>query len=125
MAASGLSSARCHPISAPGKWADAVTGMLEALIAVLALLVLAPVFAWIGRRHGRRIRGNIVMASFLLGLGQAMDPPPAQKVEAAERRARAGLSRGSRRSRPMPMSFALDRLEHPRFAFDGSLRGLG
>ena len=61
-----------------------MAGRLEALIAVLALLVLAPVFAWIGKRHGRRIRGNLVMASILLGIGHAMDPPPAQKVEAAE-----------------------------------------
>ena len=61
-----------------------MAGRLEALVAVLALLVLAPVFAWIGKRHGRRIRGNLVMASILLGLGHAMDPPPAQKVEAAE-----------------------------------------
>ena len=61
-----------------------MAGRLEALVAVLALLVLAPVFAWIGKRHGRRIRGNLVMASILLGFGHAMDPPPAQKVEAAE-----------------------------------------
>lgn len=61
-----------------------MAGRLEALIAVLALLVLAPVFAWIGKRHGRRIRGNLVMASILLGIGHAVDPPPAQKVEAAE-----------------------------------------
>ena len=61
-----------------------MAGQLEALIAVLALLVLAPVFAWIGQRHGRRIRGNLVLASILLGFGHPLDPPPTQKVEAAE-----------------------------------------
>lgn len=57
---------------------------LEYLIAILGLLVVAPLFAWIGTRHGRRIRGSLMMTSILLGFGHAIDPPPAQKVEAAE-----------------------------------------
>ena len=57
---------------------------LKELIAVLALIVLAPLAAWIGLRHGRKIRGNLVLASILLGFGHAVDPPPHQKVEAAE-----------------------------------------
>ncbi len=57
---------------------------LKELIAVLALIVLAPLVAWIGLRHGRKIRGNLVLASILLGFGHAVDPPPHQKVEAAE-----------------------------------------
>jgi hypothetical protein len=57
---------------------------LQLVIGVLALVVLAPLAAWIGRRHGRRIRGNLVMASILLGFGHAVDPPPQEKVEAAE-----------------------------------------
>ena len=57
---------------------------LKQLIAVLALIVLAPLVAWIGLRHGRKIRGNLVLASILLGFGHAVDPPPHQKVEAAE-----------------------------------------
>ena len=57
---------------------------LQDLIALLALIVLAPLFAWIGLRHGRKIRGGLVLASFLLGFGHAMDPPPHEKVEAAE-----------------------------------------
>lgn len=57
---------------------------LKDLIALGALLVVTPLFAWIGLRHGRRIRGSIVLASFLLGFGHVMDPPPHEKVEAAE-----------------------------------------
>ena len=57
---------------------------LQDLIALLALIVLAPLIGWIGLRHGRKIRGNLVMASILLGFGRAMDPPPHEKVEAAE-----------------------------------------
>jgi len=57
---------------------------LKDLIALLAVLALAPLFAWIGRRHGKRIRGSLIMTSILLGFGHAMDPPPREKVEAAE-----------------------------------------
>ena len=61
-----------------------MAGWLQALIAIAALVVLAPLFGWMGKRHGRRIRGNLALASILLGFGHALDPPPAQKVEAAE-----------------------------------------
>ncbi len=57
---------------------------LQDLLALAAVLALAPVVAWIGVRHGRRIRGNLIMASILLGFGHAVDPPPQEKVEASE-----------------------------------------
>ncbi|HEY5411040.1 MAG TPA: hypothetical protein VIJ94_09980 [Caulobacteraceae bacterium] len=57
---------------------------LQDLIAIAAVLVVAPLVAWIGKRHGRRIRGNLALASILLGFGHAIDPPPEPKVEAAQ-----------------------------------------
>jgi hypothetical protein len=57
---------------------------LQVLMVVAALVVVAPLAAWIGLRHGRKIRGNLMMASVLLGFGHAIDPPPQDKVEAAE-----------------------------------------
>ena len=66
------------------KGADVLAWWLQILVVLLALVVIAPLMAWMGLRHGRRIRGNLMMASLLLGLGHAMDPPPTDKVEAAE-----------------------------------------
>ena len=60
-----------------------MAGWLQYLIAGGALVVLAPLLGWLGLRHGRRIRGNLALASILLGFGHAIDPPPEQKVEAA------------------------------------------
>ncbi len=57
---------------------------LQDVLALAALVALAPLVAWIATRHGRRIRGNLILASILLGFGHAVDPPPGQKVEAAE-----------------------------------------
>ncbi len=57
---------------------------LQDILALAALLAIAPLVAWIATRHGRRIRGSLIMASILLGFGHAMDPPPHEKVEAAE-----------------------------------------
>ena len=59
-------------------------GWLQILIGVVSAAVLLLLAGWLGRSHGKKVRGNLLMASFLLGLGHAMDPPPAQKVEAAE-----------------------------------------
>jgi hypothetical protein len=56
---------------------------LQYLIAIGVLLVLAPLIALLGKRHGRRIRGGFMLASFLLGFGHALDPPPHEKVEAS------------------------------------------
>jgi hypothetical protein len=57
---------------------------VKDLIALGALLLVAPLFAWIGLRHGKRLRGSLIMASILLGFGHAIDPPPQDKVEASE-----------------------------------------
>ncbi len=57
---------------------------LQDLIALGVLIVIAPLIAWAARRHGRSIRGNLMMASILLGFGHAVDPPPEQKVESAQ-----------------------------------------
>ncbi len=35
---------------------------VKDLIAVGVLLILAPAVAWIARRHGKRLRGNLIMA---------------------------------------------------------------
>jgi hypothetical protein len=54
------------------------------LIGGLAVLVLGPACAWLGTRYGRATRGNLALASILLGFGEAIDPPPKHKVEDAE-----------------------------------------
>jgi hypothetical protein len=46
----------------------------------LALLIgagvlLIPIFALGGRRLGRSVRGNLALASILLGFGEPFDPP--------------------------------------------------
>ena len=50
------------------------------LIAVGALVVLAPLMAWLGVRYGRSARGGIGL--LLMGLGQVADPPTRHLVEA-------------------------------------------
>ena len=57
---------------------------LQYLLAGLALLILAPLLAWLARRHAKSVRGNLALASILLGIGQPLDPPPKHKVESAE-----------------------------------------
>jgi hypothetical protein len=57
---------------------------LQILIAILALLVLAPLVAWLGKRGGWGLKGNLALGAFLLGFGEPIDPPPKHKVESAE-----------------------------------------
>jgi hypothetical protein len=57
---------------------------LQFVIAGLALLVLAPLVAWLGRRHAKGARGNLALAAILLGIGEPLDPPSKHKVESAE-----------------------------------------
>lgn len=54
------------------------------LIALAALLVLAPLAAWLGRRHGKAVRGTAGLALVLLGFGQVFDPPRRHMIEAVE-----------------------------------------
>jgi hypothetical protein len=56
---------------------------LQVLLAILALLVLAPLFAWLGRR-ARGLKGGLALGAILLGFGEPLDPPPKHKVESAE-----------------------------------------
>ena len=55
------------------------------LLALSAFIVLAPLLAWAGHRHGRSIKGGIALASFMLGFAP-IDPPTKHMIEATERR---------------------------------------
>jgi len=58
---------------------------LSYVLAIVALLTLAPLMAWVGHKHGRQIKGGVALASVLLGIG-VIDPPAKQAIEANERR---------------------------------------
>ncbi len=55
---------------------------LEYLAALAALVVAFPIAAWIAQRLGRSAKGGLVLASFMLGLGEAADPPSQRMIEA-------------------------------------------
>jgi hypothetical protein len=57
---------------------------LQYLIAAIALLVLAPLIAWLGRRLGSRAKGGLMLASIMLGFGEVLDPPSKRSTKAAE-----------------------------------------
>jgi hypothetical protein len=57
---------------------------LQYLLAGLALLVIAPLIAWLAKRHAKGARGNLALAAILLGIGEPIDPPSKHKVESAE-----------------------------------------
>ena len=59
-------------------------GWLGWLLALGALLLLAPAMAWLGRKHARSIRGTAGLAMVLLGFGQVFDPPRRHMIEAIE-----------------------------------------
>jgi hypothetical protein len=59
---------------------------LSYLLALGALLVLAPLLAWLGHRHGRSIKGGIALASIMLGFGVPLDPPAKHLIEAKQGR---------------------------------------
>jgi hypothetical protein len=58
---------------------------LGYLLAFAAFLVLAPLIAWLGHKHGRSIKGGIALASFMLGFAP-IDPPTKHVIEATQRR---------------------------------------
>jgi hypothetical protein len=60
---------------------------LGYLLALAALIVIAPLIGWLGHRHGRSIKGGVALASILLGFGVPMDPPTKHLIEAKEARA--------------------------------------
>ena len=53
-------------------------------LALAALIVIAPLVAWLGHKHGRSIKGGAALASILLGFGVPMDPPAKHLIEAKE-----------------------------------------
>jgi hypothetical protein len=57
---------------------------LQYLIAGVALLVIAPLVAWLARRYAKGARGNLALAAILVGIGEPIDPPSSHKVESAE-----------------------------------------
>lgn len=57
---------------------------LQYLIALAALVVLAPLVAWLAHRFGAKARGGLMLASVLLGFGAVVDPPSKHAIEAAE-----------------------------------------
>jgi hypothetical protein len=61
-----------------------MTVWLQFVIAGLALVILAPLVALIGKRYGRKAKGGLVLASILLGIGHPIDPPPRARIEDAE-----------------------------------------
>jgi hypothetical protein len=54
----------------------------QYLIALAALVVIAPLIALLATRVGRRARGNMALAMILLGFGRLMDPPTRHLIEA-------------------------------------------
>jgi hypothetical protein len=69
-------------------------GWLGYLIGFGALVMIAPLAAWLGIRHGRKIRGAAGLALALLGLGQMFDPPRRYMIEATEGEEREAGSSG-------------------------------
>jgi hypothetical protein len=67
---------------------------LSTLLAIGALIVLAPLIAWLGRRHGKSIRGGVALASLMLGFGAPLDPPTKHLIEANEDRIKDGDESG-------------------------------
>ena len=58
-------------------------GWVSWTIALLLLvLVVGPAAAWVGRKHGKAIKGASGLAFILLGFGHVMDPPARHIVEA-------------------------------------------
>ena len=57
-------------------------GWSAVLIALAAVVMLAPLLAWAGKGQGRKIKGGLAIA--LLGFGAIFDPPRRLLGEAHE-----------------------------------------
>ena len=57
---------------------------LGYILALAALVVLAPLMAWVGHTQGRNIKGGLALASIMLGFGVPLDPPTKHLIEATE-----------------------------------------
>ena len=60
---------------------------LGLLLALAAVLVIAPLAANLGRKHGKRLKGG---AMLLLGLGSFYDPPKRHAMEAHQNKEKPG-----------------------------------
>ncbi|WP_293682817.1 hypothetical protein [uncultured Phenylobacterium sp.] len=57
-------------------------GWIGPALGIAALLIAAPLAAWVGHRHGRTIKRGTGLAFVMLGFGHVMDPPARHLVEA-------------------------------------------
>ena len=64
------------------------------LLALAALVILAPLIAWLGHKHGRSVKGGIALASIMLGFDVPLDPPAKHLIEAKESRIKGGDENG-------------------------------
>jgi hypothetical protein len=70
-------------------------GWVGFLIAIGVLAVTAPLIAWVGRRHGKSLRGGAGLAFIMLGFGHVIDPPTKHLIEAAEGEEQGSESTGA------------------------------
>jgi len=57
---------------------------LQMLIALAAVVVLAPLVAWLALRGSRKAKGALALAAFL-GFAMVFDPPSKHRIEAQNR----------------------------------------
>ncbi len=57
---------------------------LQSLLALLAAIVLLPLVVWGARRAGRGVKGGLMLAGLMMGLGAVLDPPSKHMVEASD-----------------------------------------
>jgi hypothetical protein len=69
-------------------------GWVGYLVALGALLLAAPLIAWVGRRHGRSLKGGAGLAFIMLGFGHVIDPPSRHLIEAVEGEEQEGETTG-------------------------------
>lgn len=55
---------------------------LQWTLALLALVIMAPLIAFGGKRVGRTVKGGSMLAMALLGFGTFFDPPAKHVIEA-------------------------------------------
>ena len=68
---------------------------LGILLAIFAMVLIAPLIGWSFSAGGRRrLKGYTAMGSVLLGFGMPLDPPTRHVVEASERRVTRGDENG-------------------------------
>jgi len=53
-------------------------------LALIIVLALAPGMAWLGHKHGAKVKRGAALASLMLGFGVIFDPPRRPPVDAQE-----------------------------------------